>query len=61
MLIRKAKYNQFDVFLGKGWKFWGRFLVKKSQAGQRDSLIKLKGSPFTREEIEEVEMKLCHT
>lgn len=56
MLIKKVKSHQFDIFLGKGWKFWGRFLVKQNQFGKR--LIQLAGNRFTREEIEEVELRL---
>jgi hypothetical protein len=56
MLIKKAKPHMFDIFIGKGWKFWGRFLVKKTQFGRK--IIQLKGNQFTKEEFEEVEMKL---
>ena len=55
MLVRKAKPHVFDIFFGKGWSFWGRFLVKKS--GQ---LIQIAGNRFTKEEFEEVEIRLCH-
>lgn len=58
MLIKKCKPRVFDVFLGKGWKFWGRFLVKQNELGKK--LIQLNGSKFTREEFEEVELKLCN-
>jgi hypothetical protein len=54
MLIKKAKQHVFDVFFGKGWKFWGRFLIKKDKR-----LIQIAGNRFTREEVEEVEIRLC--
>ena len=57
MLIKKAKPRVFDVFVGKGWGFWGRFLIKHNQFGQK--LIQINGNKFTREEFEEVEMRLC--
>lgn len=53
MLIKKAKPHIFDVFLGKQWNFWGRFLVKKE-----GRLIQISGNRFTKEEFEEVEMRL---
>lgn len=55
MLIKKAgKPYIFDVFLGKRWSFWGRFLLKKE-----GKLIQINGNKFTKEEFEEVEMRLC--
>lgn len=54
MLVKKCKPHMFDIFLGKGWNFWGRFLVKRE-----GHLIQLKGNKFTKEEFEEVEMRLC--
>lgn len=59
MFIRKVKPNNFDVFLGKGWNFHGRFFVKHTQFGNK--LIQVSGNRFTREEFEEVESKLCQT
>jgi|688.fasta_scaffold502775_3 hypothetical protein len=56
MLIKKAKPHMFDIFIGKGWKFWGRFLVNKDK-----KLIQIKGNHFNRIEFEEVEMRLCQT
>jgi len=54
MLIKKVKPHVFDIFLGKRWSFWGRFLVKRD-----NRLIQINGNKFTKEEFEEVEMRLC--
>lgn len=57
MLIRKVKPNHFDVFLGNGWNFWGRFFVKHTQFNKR--LVQTMGNHFNKEEFEEVQGKLC--
>lgn len=54
MLIKKVKPHVFDIFLGKRWSFWGRFLVKRD-----NRLIQINGNKFTKEEFEEVEIRLC--
>lgn len=59
LIMHTDKPNIFDVFLGKGWGFWGRFVYKHNTLNSKP-LIQIKGSKFTREELEEVEIKLCH-
>jgi hypothetical protein len=56
MLIKPLNKNIVDVFLGKGWNNWGRFLLRFTPQGKQ--IKQIKGIPFTKAELEEIEFIL---
>lgn len=53
MVVRKVKPGMFDVFMGKGWDNWGRFITRHTQFGTQ--VKQIAGHPFTHIDKEEVE------
>lgn len=55
MIIKKVNHNTVDVFLGKGWDFWGRFKIKFGK--EHTQVFQINGTKFPKQDHEEVEMR----
>lgn len=58
MLIKQINKNLYDVFLGKGWNNWGRFLIKYTPTGKQ--IKQIRGIPFSKIDTEETEISLSN-
>lgn len=54
MLIKKVNHNTIDVFLDKGWYFWGRFKLVFG----KQKIFQLKGISFQNKDIEKITKKV---
>ena len=55
MEIKQVNHNTIDVFLGKGWDFWGRFKIK---FGEHPAIFQIAGTKFPKKEHEKLEERL---
>ena len=55
MYIKQVNHNTVDVFIGKGWDFWGRFKLK---FGENPQAFQIAGTKFPKREHEKLEMEL---
>jgi len=53
MEIKNVNHNTIDVFIGKGWEFWGRFKLAHKKEGTK--LYQINGNNFPEKVKEELE------
>lgn len=53
MEIKKVNFNTIDVFLDKGWDFWGRFKIKFGK--ERNQIFQIKGNKFPKKDLSKLE------
>lgn len=53
MEIKTVNHNTIDVFIGKGWDFWGRFKIAYKKEGTK--LYQINGNNFPEKVKEELE------
>lgn len=51
-MIKQVNFNTIDVFLGKGWDFWGRFKIAHKQ--DKTHLYQIAGTRFPNQEVEKL-------
>ena len=55
MLVKKVNHNTVDVFLEKGWEFWGRFKIKFGK--ESNEVFQIKGVHFPKYQVEALKQR----
>lgn len=58
MFIKKLNHNTYDVWIDKGWDFWGRFKIKYGK--EHNQVFQVGGTNFPKEAIKHFEDKVNH-